>query len=199
MQYDIFFSISQTPVDGYTPSEHEMFANFFDQVRAADQQGYRTAWVAQTQLSTQVQKGHRNPVVPHFEGEIGLNNDIFQLAHTVFRQTERIHVGSAVMNIICNGGPVAAADRVAALATLHGHSPSETRKLNLGFSAGRFQFMNEASGIVPRDGVEEAAWPAMKGIIFREASEIFCRLLRGETLSSDDFGASSLSESLTIA
>jgi hypothetical protein len=52
--------------------------------------------------------------------------------------------------------------------------------------------MNEASGIVPRDVVEQAAWPAMKGIIFREAAEIFCRLLRGDTLSSDDIGRASL-------
>ena len=34
MNYDIFFSISQTPVDGVTPSEAQMFRNFFDQVEA---------------------------------------------------------------------------------------------------------------------------------------------------------------------
>ena len=34
MQYDIFFSISQTPVGGRTPDEATMFRNFFDQVEA---------------------------------------------------------------------------------------------------------------------------------------------------------------------
>ena len=36
MHFDIFFSISQTPVDGYMPTEAEMFRNFFEQVEAAD-------------------------------------------------------------------------------------------------------------------------------------------------------------------
>ena len=48
MQYDIFFSISQTPVDGYMPTEAEMFRNFFAQVEAADALGYGTAWVGLT-------------------------------------------------------------------------------------------------------------------------------------------------------
>ena len=46
MDFDIFFSISQTPVDGVTPTEAVMFSNFFDQVQAADALGYGTAWVA---------------------------------------------------------------------------------------------------------------------------------------------------------
>ena len=41
-------------------------------------------------------------------------------------------------------------------------------------------------GIVPRNSVEEAAWPALRGQIFMEASEIFLRLLRGDTISSSD-------------
>jgi hypothetical protein len=40
-------------------------------------------------------------------------------------------------------------------------------------------------GIVPRDDIEEAAWPALRGQIFSEASEIFLRLLNGEVVSSD--------------
>ncbi len=192
MQYDIFFSISHPPGDGHTPTERKMFENFFAQVRAADAQGYGTAWVAQTHLSTQVQKENRNPVVPHYEGEIGLNNDIFQLAHKIFAQTENIHVGSAVMNIICNGGPIAAADRIASFCSLHGMDPNERRKLHIGFSAGRFQFMNEAYGVVPRDDVEQAAWPALRGQVFAEACEIFLRLVRGDTLSSDDIAPTTL-------
>ena len=40
-------------------------------------------------------------------------------------------------------------------------------------------------GIVPRDSVEEVAWPALRGQVFAEASEIFLRLLKGEVVSSD--------------
>lgn len=186
MRYDVFFSICQTPVDGYCPSEAEMFRNFFRQVRAADEQGYGVAWVAEAHLSTQIQKRHSAPVVPHWQGEIGLNTDIFQLAHRVFGATRRIHVGSAVMNLVCNGGPVARAEQVAAFLSLHGLDPAEQRRLCVGFSAGRFDFMNRAYGIQPRNPLEAAAWPALKGMVFAEACEIFLRLLRGEVLSGDD-------------
>lgn len=196
MQYDVFFSISQTPVQGHTPTEAQMFRSFFDQVRAADALGYGTAWVAEAHLSTEVQQRHARAVVPHWKGEIGLNTDIFQLAHAVFRTTERIEVGSAVTNIVCNGGPVAAAERVAAFASLHGLDPSETRRLRLGFSAGRFQFMNRAYGIDARDTVEAAAWPALRGQVFWEACEIFLRLLNGEAIAGADVRPTVLTRAL---
>lgn len=186
MQFDIFFSISQTPVDGVTPAEATMFSNFFEQVEAADALGFGTAWVAESHLSTEVQKQHANAVVPHWQGEIGLNTDIFQMAHAVFRRTKNIHVGSAVMNLVCNGGPIARAEQIAAFCSLHGMDPEEQRRLCIGFSAGRFQFMNRAYGIQPRNVVEEAAWPALRGQVFAEACEIFLRLVRGDTLASAD-------------
>jgi len=186
MHFDIFFSISQTPVDGVMPGEAQMFRNFFDQVSAADALGFGTAWIAESHLSSEVQKTHRNPVIPHWVGEVGLNVDFLQLAHQIFRRTRRIEAGSAVMNILCNGGPVAAAERVAAFAALHGVDPSEERRIHVGFAAGRFEFMNRAAGIVPRSPLEEAIWPALKGKVFAEAAEIFVRLVGGETISSDD-------------
>ena len=186
MQFDIFFSISQTPVDGVTPPEATMFSNFFEQVEAADELGFGTAWVAESHLSTEVQKQHANAVVPHWQGEIGLNTDIFQMAHAVFRRTKNIHVGSAVMNLVCNGGPIARAEQIAAFCSLHGMDPEEQRRLCIGFSAGRFQFMNRAYGIQPRNAVEDAAWPALRGQVFAEACEIFLRLVRGDTLASAD-------------
>ena len=67
MKYDIFFSISQTPVAGHTPTEADMFRNFFEQVEAADELGYGTAWIAESHLSSQVQKGNKRPVIPHWE------------------------------------------------------------------------------------------------------------------------------------
>lgn len=186
MDYDVFFSISQTPVDGVTPTEAEMLRAFLEEVEAADRLGYGCAWIAESHLSTQVQKQHARPVVPHWKGEIGLNTDIFQLAHKVFGRTSQIEVGAAIMNLVCNGGPIARAEQLAAFAALHGADPDESRRLRIGFSAGRFDFMNRAYGIGPRDAVEAEAWPALKGKVFAEACEIFLRLLRGEAISSDD-------------
>jgi len=192
VDFDIFFSISQTPVDGVVPPESVMFRNFFAQVEAADRLGFGTAWIAESHLSSEVQKRHPEPVVPHWQGEIGLNVDFLQLAHHIFRRTQRIEAGSAVMNILCNGGPIAAAERVAAFLALHGLDPAERRRIHVGFAAGRFEFMNRAAGIVPRDAIEQAAWPALKGKIFAEATTLFLRLLRGDVLSSADIPTSQL-------
>jgi alkanesulfonate monooxygenase SsuD/methylene tetrahydromethanopterin reductase-like flavin-dependent oxidoreductase (luciferase family) len=184
MELDIFFSISQTEVDGTIPSERQMFLNFFDQVRLADELGFGTAWVAESHLSTETQKLNPGAVIPHFIGEIGLNTDILQLAHRVFAETSRIQIGSAILNILANGGPIAAAERLATFLTLHGLDGNEQRVIHIGFASGRFPFINIPYGIVPRSPVESTAWPVMKGKIFRQATEIFLRLLRGETLDS---------------
>lgn len=185
MQFDIFFSISQTPVDGHKPSEAEMFRNFFEQVEAADRLGYGVAWIAESHLSSEVQKQNSRPVIPHWHGEVGLNVDFLQISHKIFQRTKRIETGSAIMNILCMGGPVAAAERVSAFLALHGLDSEESRKIHVGFAAGRFDFMNTASGVVPRNDIEKAAGRAFKGKIFSQASEIFLRLLKGEVLSSD--------------
>lgn len=186
MRYDIFFSISQTPVRGQLPDERTMFENFFAEVEAADALGFGTAWIAEAHLSSEVQKTHRKPVVPHWQGEVGLNVDFLQLTHHIYRRTARIETGSAVMNILCNGGPIAAAERIAAFCTLHGLDPQEQRRIHVGFAAGRFDFNNAPTGIRPTNFFEEAFWPVVKGKIFEEATEIFLRLLRGDTLSSND-------------
>ena len=185
MDFDIFLSIAQTPVEGQIPDENTMFSNFFEQLQAADQLGFGTAWVAQAHLSTEVQKMNKNPVVAHWEGEVGLCTDFFQLAHLMFAKTERINVGSAVMSLLTHGGPVGISERVGAFLTLHGLNEGEKRKLRIGFSAGRFEFMARPYGIIPRDDVEVAAWPALRGQIFAEACEIFLRLLNGEIVNSD--------------
>jgi len=184
MELDIFFSICQTDVHGYMPSERVMFENFFEQVELADRLGFGTAWVAESHLSTEIQKTNPGAVIPHFAGEIGLNTDILQLAHRVFARTKRIGVGSAIMNILCNGGPVAAAERIRTFLALHGLDEREQRLLTVGFASGRFPFINIPYGIVPRNPVEAAAWPVVKNKIFEEATEIFLRLLKGEVLSS---------------
>ena len=186
MEYDIFFSISQTPDhEGYTPSEEEMFRNYFEQVECADRLGFGVAWIAQAHLSTQTQQQNDQPVVPHWKGEVGLCTDFPQLALETFQRTSKIDVGSAVISILAGGGPIPVAERIAntlQFLKLRG----DKRKLHVGFSAGRFEFMARPYGITPRNKIEKAAWPALRGQIFMEAGEIFLRLLRGDTLHSDD-------------
>jgi hypothetical protein len=193
VDFDIFFSISRTPVDGFLPTEARMFRAFFEQVEAADALGFGTAWIAESHLSSEVQKRHPHPVIPFWQGEVGLNADIVQMAHAVFRRTQRIEVGSAVMGLFVNGGPIAHAERIAQFLAIHGLDPGERRKLNIGFAAGRFDFQSRAHGMKPRNAMEEAAWPVLKGKAFAEAAEIFCRLVRGDELSSGDVRATELS------
>ena len=186
MEFDIFFSISQTPDhNGFTPSESEMFANYYSQLEAADRLGFGVAWIAQAHLSTQTQQMNTKPVVPHWKGEVGLCTDFCQLAMESFRRTKRIDVGSAVVSILASGGPIAQAERIANTVQFLSQMDSN-RKLHVGFSAGRFEFMARPYGIVPRNQIEDASWPALRSQIFMEASEIFLRLLRGDTLHSDD-------------
>ena len=187
MEHDIFFSISQTPdASGYKPTERQMMANYYQQLERADQLGFGVGWIAQAHLSTDVQKSNAKPVVPFWQGEVGLCTDFPQLALESFRRTSSIEIGCAVISILASGGPIAQAERIANVLALHGFDENEHRKLNIGFSAGRFEFMARPYGIVPRNAIEEAAWPALRGQIFLEAGEIFLRLLRGEILSSDD-------------
>jgi alkanesulfonate monooxygenase SsuD/methylene tetrahydromethanopterin reductase-like flavin-dependent oxidoreductase (luciferase family) len=119
MRFDAFFAICQTEVDGVIPDERTMMRYFMDQVKLADELGYDTAWVAETHLSCEVQKQNPGAVIPHFRGEIGINTDILQLAHRVFATTKRINVGSAIRNILCNGGPLAHAEAVKTFLLLH--------------------------------------------------------------------------------
>ena len=189
MEFDIFFSISQTPdSSGFVPTEGEMFSSFMNQAEHADKLGFGVGWIAQAHLSTEVQKRNISPVVPHYPGEVGLCTDFFQLAQKVLSRTERMEVGSAVMSILASGGPIAQAERVGSFLALHGLDPEESRRLHIGFSAGRFEFMARPYGIVPRNPLEEAAWPVLRGRIFAEASEIFLRLLRGDIVSSEMIG-----------
>ena len=185
MEHDIFFSISQTPDEnGHIPDEATMLRNYFQQLACADDLGFGVGWIAQAHLSPEPQKSNQHPVVPHWKGEVGLCTDFPQLALESFRRTSSIEIGSAVVSILASGGPIAQAERMANVLSLHGLNPEENRRLHIGFSAGRFEFMARPYGIVPRTSVEEAAWPALRGQIFMEAAEIFLRLLRGDVINS---------------
>ncbi len=186
MIFDIFFSICQTEVDGYLPTEGEMFDHFFDQLALADELGYQVAWIAESHLSCQIQKQNSNAVIPYFKGEIGLNTDIFQLAHKAFHRTRRIQIGSAIRNILCNGGPLAHAEGLKTFLSLHGLDKTETRKLYLGYASGRFPFSNAPYGIRARNDFEQKHWHLIKGLVFRQATEIFLRALTEESIQSSD-------------
>ena len=195
MMHDIFFSISQTPdVNGVTPSEKQMFDNYFQQLKHADKLGFGVGWIAQAHLSTETQKSNSMPVVPHWQGEVGLCTDFPQLAMESFRQTERIEIGSAVVSILASGGPIAQAERIANTVQFLSMM-DDSRKLYVGFSAGRFEFMARPYGITPRNDWESVAWKALRGQIFLEASEIFLRLLKGEVISSDQIRKTVLTRS----
>ena len=186
MRFDVFCSLAQTPrEDSGMPTHATLLREFVDQARLADEVGYECIWVAENHYSSELQKTHRNPVIPHWEGEVGLNTDICQLAAHVFARTNRIDVGSAIMNIVANGGPLPAAEQVATCLAWHGLDPHEQRRLRVGFAGGRFDYIGRATGIAPRTEWERAAWPEVKAGIFREAAEIFLRLLSGEDVSSD--------------
>ncbi|MAF93281.1 luciferase [Candidatus Woesearchaeota archaeon] len=158
--------------------------NYFQQLECADRLGFGIGWIAQAHLSTETQKSNQQPVVPHWKGEVGLCTDFPQLALESFRRTKSIEIGSAVVSILASGGPIAQAERMANVLSLHGLDENEQRCLHVGFSAGRFEFMARPYGVVPRNAIEEAAWPALRGQIFMEAAEIFLRLLRGDVINS---------------
>ena len=184
MKYDIFFSLSQTEVSGYTPNTKTMFSNFLDQAILADELDFQTAWIAETHLSCQTQKKTSLAVVKDFKGEIGVNSDILQLAPLVFSRTKKINVGSAIRNILCNGGPIAHAESVKHFMALHEVSEHSERQIELGFAAGRFNFSNAPFGVYPRDEIETMAWNQIKARAFEEATEIFLKLLLGQEISS---------------
>lgn len=198
MKFDVFFSICQNEVNGYIPSERVMFENFFDQVTLADHLGFETAWVAESHLSSEIQKQNRNPVIPHFKGEVGLNTDIIQLATHIYAKTKRIEVGSAIRNIFCNGGPLAHAESIRFFLALHSLQAEEKRKLQIGFAAGRFDYSNRPYGVGPRNKNEELAWSLVKPKIFLQAVEIFCKALRGDVFSSDDIAPQFLENNIQV-
>lgn len=189
MKFDIFFSICQAKIDGVMPSERKMFDNFFDQVTLADSLGFDTAWIAESHLSSEVQKKNLRPVIPNFSGEVGLNTDILQLAYGVYSRTKRITVGSAIKNILCNGGPLAQAEAIKTFLSLKKHSSHQDRRIKLGFASGRFEYSNRPFGIRPRNELEQAVWSILKGKIFQEATEVFLKSLRGDVFSSKDIRA----------
>jgi alkanesulfonate monooxygenase SsuD/methylene tetrahydromethanopterin reductase-like flavin-dependent oxidoreductase (luciferase family) len=186
MQFDLFHSIGRIDMLKPIPADREIFRAFFEQSILGEELGYSTMWVAESHFSSEVQKKHAKPVIPHYQGEVGLNADSCQIAQVLFSKTKKIAFGTAIHNIVGgNGGPIASADRIRSLAYLNSMR-EEPRRLHIGVAAGRFPYINAPFGIIPRDDTERKIWPQVQRLIFIEALEIFLRLIRGETISSSD-------------
>ena len=185
-RFDLFCGFSQIEVEGYLPPEAELFNNLIRQIQLADELGFGTAWVGGAHFSLIDQNKRPDAPLPHFQGEMSLNTDILPLSQHLFAKTKRIAIGSAIRNILTAGGPVAHAEAVRTALTWHQLSEHRHRRIELGYGAGRLDYANRAFGIHPRSYIEEMAWPLLRPLIFRQASEIFLRLLRGDAVSSQD-------------
>lgn len=186
MKFDVFHSIGRVDSLPTRSTDRQVFERFFAEASAAESFGYDTVWVAESHFSSEVQKRHPYAVIPNYQGEVGLNADSMQLAQAMFARTKRIGFGTAIMNIVGgNGGPIAAADRVRSLAFLN-TLQREPRDLRIGVAAGRFPYINQPFGIMPRNPVEKALWAQYQQLIFVEALEIFLRLSNDEVISSAD-------------
>ena len=152
------------------------------QVRLADRLGFGPRGSAARTFhwpSTSVQRMHRPCLT--FRAEVCLNTDIVQLATWRYAATSRIGVGSAIQSIFTNGGPIVQAEALGTFLTLKTLGPWKHRRLNFGFGTGRFDFVLEAHGMTPRTEAERLVWPVVKRRAFLEATELFLRLLKGES------------------
>ncbi|KFE68366.1 LLM class flavin-dependent oxidoreductase [Hyalangium minutum] len=182
MLFDIFHSVGTTD---WVRAERQVFEELLEQTRLAEQLGYTTMWLSESHYSSEPQKGHAEPVVPTYPGELGLSNDAPQLIQFLLDRTQRIGFGTAIYNIVGgNGGPIRSAEAMRMLAFLNGLRDTP-RMLRIGVASGRFEFINRPFGVHPRDAEEKLLWKQYKRFVFLEALEIFLRLSNGETLSSE--------------
>jgi len=121
---------------------------------------------------------------------VGLNTDSLQLAHLVYSATNKINLGTAIRNIVCNGGPLAHAEAVRYFLFLQEFSKFKDRSFSLGFASGRFEYSNSPYFIRPRDAFEEKFWSEVKGKILREACQIFLKGILGHEFSSSEIESS---------
>lgn len=163
-----------------------VFSQFLEQVQLAEALGFDTIWCAESHFSSETQKATSVATIPHFEGEVGINSDSFQVAHWILQSTKKINFGTAIHNIVGgSGGPIASADRVNFLNFMNEYVSGWNRKLRIGIAAGRFPYQNIPFQIAPRNQEEGELWPWMRRYVFLEALEIFLRLVKGEKLSSE--------------
>ena len=134
-----------------------MFENFFQQLKHADKLGFGVGWIAQAHLSTETQKLKLDASSPTLARRSRIMHGLSSATMECFRQTKNIDIGSAVISILASGGPIAQAERIANTVQFLSMM-DEDRKLHVGFSAGRFEFMARPYGITPRNSWEEVGW-----------------------------------------
>jgi alkanesulfonate monooxygenase SsuD/methylene tetrahydromethanopterin reductase-like flavin-dependent oxidoreductase (luciferase family) len=194
MIFDLFHSVGDPVVRGQRLGSARCLHQFLAQVKLAEELGMRAVWCAESHFSSETQKRGKQPSIVHYEGEVGLNSDSFQLFHWIAANTQRIGLGTANHNIVGgSGGPIASADRVNMLRFMNEECWGEPRELRIGIASGRFPYQNAPFGLVPRDRAEQLLWPHLQRIAFHEAIEIFLRLLAGEEVSSDQSSAHEVS------
>jgi alkanesulfonate monooxygenase SsuD/methylene tetrahydromethanopterin reductase-like flavin-dependent oxidoreductase (luciferase family) len=200
MIFDLFHSLSDPVVRGQRLGASRAFGQFITQVKLAEALGMRAVWCAESHFSSEVQKRGPRPSIPHFEGEVGLNADSFQLFHWIEAQTTHIGLGTAIHNIVGgSGGPIASADRVNLLRFINEECWRQPRELCIGVASGRFPYQNSPFGLVPRDRVEALLWPLVERASFYEAIEIFLRLLGGQRLGSAELEPHEVSREQAVA
>ena len=149
MHFDIFFSFSKMDLGQGPPSDRLLYENLFRQIREADSLGFDTAWIGEAHFSIKTEQSKPEPLLPHFNGELCINTDILQIASKALYETKRIGIGSAIRNILVNGGPIAHAEAIRTFLTIHGSELERSqRKLHIGFGIGRFVYANEVYGMV---------------------------------------------------
>jgi alkanesulfonate monooxygenase SsuD/methylene tetrahydromethanopterin reductase-like flavin-dependent oxidoreductase (luciferase family) len=194
MIFDLFHSVGDPLVRGQRLGAARCLRQFLDQVKLAEELGMQAVWAAESHFSSETQKRGKQPSIVHYEGEVGLNSDSFQLFHWLAAHTRRIGLGTAIHNIVGgSGGPIASADRVNMLRFMNAECWGSPRELRIGIASGRFPYQNAPFGLVPRDRAEQLLWPHVQRIAFHEAIEIFLRLLEGEELSSEQLSAHEVS------
>jgi alkanesulfonate monooxygenase SsuD/methylene tetrahydromethanopterin reductase-like flavin-dependent oxidoreductase (luciferase family) len=186
MIFDLFHSVSDPVVGGISLGPRRVCEQFLRQAKLAEAMGFDTLWLAESHFSSEVQKKTKVATIPQFRGEVGINSDSFQWFHTLARETTRINLGTGIHNIVGgSGGPIASADRVNTLRFINQNFWHPARTLRIGVAAGRFPYQNAPFSGLARNRTEEDFWFALKRVIFLEALEIFLRLVKGETLSSN--------------
>jgi alkanesulfonate monooxygenase SsuD/methylene tetrahydromethanopterin reductase-like flavin-dependent oxidoreductase (luciferase family) len=194
MIFDLFHSVGDPVVRGQRLGSARCLRQFLAQVQLAEELGMRAVWCAESHFSSETQKRGRQPSIVHYEGEVGLNSDSFQLFHWIAANTRRIGLGTAIHNIVGgSGGPIASADRVNMLRFMNEECWQQPRELRIGIASGRFPYQNAPFGLVPRDRAEQLLWAQVQRIAFHQAIEIFLRLLAGEELSSADLSGHEVS------
>lgn len=71
MRFDIFCSLTQAQPGGVLPPHAAVLRNFIEQAQVADRLGFDTVWVAGSHFSSELQRAHRRPVIPHWRGRSG--------------------------------------------------------------------------------------------------------------------------------